>query len=226
MGAIGEALSPASSSPPPPGLPRWSADWSARTSVPHPPRRHRACPGGAPTGQLEQASPLIAASLRSSCAYRSWRPGETWATVHGALSDGRRGLPAASSLAQFLAEHRGVRNLSAPPDLSIAQILRWADRPPQQTGDWPAHNSGTVATAPGETWSAFNFSLTYGRRGMPGGMTLAQLLAGQRGVRNHLDLPPLTVDKLLAWVDLYRERQGCCPPSRRASQNTISSHLP
>ncbi len=138
-------------------------------------------------------------------------PGETWASVHGALSGGRRGLPAASSLAQLLAEHRGVRNLAALPDLTIAQILCWADRHHRQTGDWPANNSGDAATAPGETWAALNSSLTCGRRGLPGGMTLAQLLARERGVRNHRDLPPLNVDTILAWVDRYRQREGCWP---------------
>src|SRR5207244_9601494 len=42
---------------PPPGLPRWSADWSARNALPATPRRHRACPGGAPTGRLETRCP-------------------------------------------------------------------------------------------------------------------------------------------------------------------------
>ena len=40
---------------PPPGLPRWSDDWPARTHVTAPPLRlHRACPGGATSDRLER----------------------------------------------------------------------------------------------------------------------------------------------------------------------------
>ncbi len=138
-------------------------------------------------------------------------PGETWAAVQSALSSGTRGLPGDSSLPQLLAAERGVRNPAALPDLSIPQILSWADHHFQQTGDWPAHLSGAVLSALDETWGALNFSLTGGRRGLPGGISLAQLLSKERGVRNHYDLPALTVNKILGWVDLHRERDGSWP---------------
>src|SRR5205823_3864337 len=66
-------------------------------------------------------------------------PGETWTAVEVALVQGRRGLALAggSSLALLLAEHRGVRNFWSRPDLTIEQILAWADAHHQRTGRWP-----------------------------------------------------------------------------------------
>src|SRR5262245_35930304 len=52
--------------------------------------------------------------------------------------------------------------------------------------------------------TACDAALRLGLRGLPGGSSLARLLAARRGVRNHLDLPPLTVTKVLAWADRYR----------------------
>ena len=50
-------------------------------------------------------------------------PGDTWAIVDNALRGGRRGLPAGSSLARLLAQHRGVPNRAAAPPLSVGQVL-------------------------------------------------------------------------------------------------------
>ena len=54
-------------------------------------------------------------------------------------------------------------------------------------------------------------ALHKGQRGLPGGSTLARLLAEHRGVRNHLRLPPLKVRQILAWADAYRQRTGKWP---------------
>ena len=61
--------------------------------------------------------------------------------------------------------------------------------------------SGDVMDAPGETWAIINGSLSKGRRGLPSGSTLAQLLEENRGVRNKQNLPGLTVDQILQWAD-------------------------
>jgi hypothetical protein len=45
--------------------------------------------------------------------------GETWKGVDVALRRGSRGLPAGSTLARLLAKHRGVRNRSALPTLTV-----------------------------------------------------------------------------------------------------------
>ncbi len=137
--------------------------------------------------------------------------GETWVAVHNALSRGCRGLPGGSSLAQLLDEKRGVRNNANVPRLTCEQILTWADAHHTRTGDWPTTGSGEVVGAAGETWSGLNAALHTGLRGLPGGNSLARLLAAERGARNHLALPPLTCEQILAWADAHRTRTGRWP---------------
>jgi hypothetical protein len=103
-------------------------------------------------------------------------PGETWQSVDCALRMGHRGLPADSSVARFLSEHRGVRNPASVPRLTPKQILLWADAFHHSTGQWPARTSGSITSAPGETWSAVDAALFSGRRGLPGGVTLSGFL--------------------------------------------------
>lgn len=138
-------------------------------------------------------------------------PGETWANIHSALSQGLRGLPGGSTLAKLLAERRGVRNIMDLPDLTIGQILQWIDAHHERTGQWPDQKSGAVIGAPGETWGNIHAALYVGRRGLPGGSTLANLLAEHRGVRNIMDLPELTIDLILQWADAHCERTGKWP---------------
>ncbi|MEK7221769.1 MAG: DEAD/DEAH box helicase family protein, partial [Nitrospirota bacterium] len=138
-------------------------------------------------------------------------PGETWANIDSALIQGFRGLPGGSSLAQVLADHRGVRNIQNLPALTVEQILAWADAHHQRTGQWPSQQSGPVHDAPGEKWGNINSSLAIGHRGLPGGSSLAQVLADHRGVRNIQNLPALTVEQILAWADAHHQRTGQWP---------------
>jgi hypothetical protein len=138
-------------------------------------------------------------------------PGENWQAVDGCLQSGCRGLPGGSSLARVLAECRGARNRKALPPLPVRQILLWADAFRARHGHWPALHSGPVEDAPGETWSGLNAALQHGNRGLPGGSSLPRLLEEQRGVRNCRNLPPLTVEQILAWADAFHARQGCWP---------------
>jgi hypothetical protein len=96
--------------------------------------------------------------------------------VNAALEQGTRGLPPGSSLAQLLAEQRGRRNIQRLPRLTYPGILEWADTHYRRTGTWPTRSSGPILEAPGETWSAVNAGLQQGRRGLPPGSSLAQLL--------------------------------------------------
>jgi hypothetical protein len=128
-----------------------------------------------------------------------------------ALQQGHRGLPGGSSLAQLLAKQRGVRNVASLPPFTLRKILAWADAHHQRTGKWPLRTSGPVTEAHGETWLAIHTALTHGIRGLPGGSTLAQLLAEHRGVRNHMRLPKLTVERILSWAARYRQRTGKWP---------------
>ena len=106
----------------------------------------------------------------------------------------------ASSLARLLEEHRGAPNPKNRPPLTAGQILVWADAYFSRHGRWPQVRSGPIEDAPGETWSAVNAALEQGLRTLPGGSSLAKLLAQQRGVRNRRGLPKLTEGQVLAWV--------------------------
>lgn len=104
-------------------------------------------------------------------------PDETWLAVDMALRKGLRGLPAGSSLPRLLAQNRGVRNEKDLPRLTMRTIRAWADDHRRQFGRWPRKGSGPVAAAPEERWSAIDTALHKGRRGLPGGSSLAMLFA-------------------------------------------------
>lgn len=106
--------------------------------------------------------------------------------------------------------------------LSAAQILAWADTYHARTGRWPARNSGPVPEAPGQTWATVNQALAAGARGLPGGDTLARLLARHgRGVREALS-------GLRAWTLWEDELVRSLPPeeaARRIGRNLLEVHV-
>jgi len=53
--------------------------------------------------------------------------------------------------------------------------------------------------------------LRKGCRGLKGSSSLAQLLEAARGVRNRAHLSPLSVRKILSWVDAHHRRMGAWP---------------
>jgi hypothetical protein len=138
-------------------------------------------------------------------------PGETWNAISCALRLGRRGLPGGSSLTNFLAARRGAPVYTPCPDLSLPQVLAWADAFHARTGRWPHTRSGPIAEAPGASWHAVNTALRDGVHGLPGGSTLAALLAAERGVRNLGYLPRLRQKEILAWADAHFARTGKWP---------------
>jgi hypothetical protein len=137
--------------------------------------------------------------------------GENWRRLDNALRLGLRTLPGGSSLAQLLDEHRGVRNKQDLPPLTHEAILTWADQHRERSGSWPNEDSGPVLTAPGEVWYNVNAALREGLRTLPGGETLALLIAQKRGVRNKASTPPLTVERILAWGDAWYAARGQWP---------------
>jgi hypothetical protein len=137
--------------------------------------------------------------------------GETWSAVGQALKRGARGLPRGESLAHLWAHHFGARDLTQIPSLTIQEILRWADAHFEATGKWPHAKSGPIAPAPGETWLAIDMALRVGIRSLPGGSSLAKLLARQRNARNKTNLPRLTVRLILGWADTHYRRTGRWP---------------
>jgi len=137
--------------------------------------------------------------------------GDTWASIDFALRSGKRGLSGGLTLAQFLAQHRGKRNRKQLPRLTEELILQWADAHFARTGGWPTGDSGPIYDAPGETWTAVDIALHQGRRRIPGGSSLAFLLADKRGIENAWTLPKLSIEQILSWTDAFRERTGNWP---------------
>jgi hypothetical protein len=140
--------------------------------------------------------------------------GESWKRVDTALRKGLRGLPVGSSLALLLAEQCGARHQRRQPPLTAQQLLAWADAWHERTGRWPTADSGPLPGTGGDTWSILDQALRAGRRGLPGGSSLAQLLATRRGRRNRKRLPPLTEAQILAWADAHHRRSGRWPSDR------------
>jgi hypothetical protein len=103
---------------------------------------------------------------------------------------------------------RKRRKLWPPPRLTENQIHGWADAFHDLKGCWPRKDSGAVPGAWAQRWSAINTALQKGHRGLPGGSSLARLLAARRGVRNRKGLPHLTVPQILRWADAYHRRTG------------------
>src|SRR4051812_41070329 len=99
---------------------------------------------------------------------------------------------------------RQRRTKKRAPELTVAQILAWADAYHQRIGAWPMRDSsGRIAGSLGEKWYNVDMALRRGSRGLPGGSSLAQLLAERRGYRNRKQLPPFTVRQILARADAY-----------------------
>jgi hypothetical protein len=138
-------------------------------------------------------------------------PQETWGAVENALIKGGRGLPGGDSLAKFLARHRGVRNKAGLPPLSVDRVKTWAGAHKTRTGRWPTAHSGAIQDAPGESWAAIHSALDGGLRGLPGGDSLARLLARDCGKRNLADVPPLTLANIRRWVVRHHELTGKWP---------------
>ena len=95
--------------------------------------------------------------------------------------------------------------------LTIKPILAWADAHHERTGRWPALRAGRVREAPDMNWAVIDDSLRHGRRGLPGGSSLAQLLAKHGRKRNRGALPRLTIKQILAWADAHHRRTGQWP---------------
>jgi hypothetical protein len=138
-------------------------------------------------------------------------PKHSWAGIDTSLKVGAKGLPGGSSLFRLLRQQRGPQPRKGPPDLTVEQILRWADAYHEEHGRWPDGASGRVAAAPAESWPNISQMLRTGGRGLPGGSSLGRLLAEQRGVRNWTSLPALSIDQILAWADAHHAATGRWP---------------
>lgn len=111
-----------------------------------------------------------------SCGAVPAAPEEAWGRIDDALRQGYRGLPGGSSLARLLEEGRGRLRPQSLPDMTVEKIVAWARAHRESTGSWPSSHSGPVGDT-GETWCGVVNALRDGKRGLPGGQTLARLLA-------------------------------------------------
>jgi hypothetical protein len=110
-------------------------------------------------------------------------PGESWSSINSALERGRNGLPGGTTLRRLLVQHCGPQARRWLPTLTVGRTLAWADSHFEATGQWPSTASGPVVGAPKLTWRRINRLLRQGGRGLPGGSSLARVLAEQRGAQ-------------------------------------------
>ena len=139
---------------------------------------------------------------------------EPWKKIDHALREGPRGLPGGTTLARLLLEHRGARAPHRPPDLSIDQILAWADDHRAATGQWPTVDSGTVTEAPTETWMKIQGALLEGGRGLAEKTSLARLLVEHRAARKKKHLARLTLEQIRGWAADHHAAHGQWPTKR------------
>jgi hypothetical protein len=133
-------------------------------------------------------------------------PGETWLHVDNALTTGNRGLPRGTTLRRLLRKERGARFARKTPFFTVERILAWADAHRARTGKWPSPKSGPIPELPGVSWATVQSALSFGWRGLPGGSSLARVLAEHRAVRNRSSLPALAIPQILGWAQSFRER--------------------
>jgi hypothetical protein len=115
-----------------------------------------------------------------------------------------------------------MRNRKHPPKLTRQQILAWADAYHACAGRWPTVRSGAIMEAPHTTRQGVHDALYLGQRGLPGGSSLARLLARARGVRNIRALTPLNLRQILRWADAHERRTGTQPT--RDSGPIVDAH--
>src|SRR5262245_12430504 len=119
---------------------------------------------------------------------------------------------------------RPKRLRARPPQLSERLILMWCDDHHTRTGNWPNQNAGDVLMTVCENWQAIDMALRHGSRGLPGGSSLAKLLARCRGYRNKKGLPRLTEGVIAALADIHHWWTGEWPT--RDSGKVSASPVP
>jgi hypothetical protein len=111
-------------------------------------------------------------------------------------------------------------------DVTVEQILAWADAYHAATGKWPKPGSGTVQAAPfSVTWGTVHLALKHGRRGLPGGSSLARVRAQHRQTRSTVVLEPLTEEQIVTWAEAHRAATGHWPEEREGQVQGAPYHL-
>jgi len=116
-------------------------------------------------------------------------PHEHWMTIDESLKRGRHGLPSGWTLRKLLHKYRRRKTRIKCPDVTEAQIARWAERHFRVTGEWPLRRSGPVIDGlQHDTWRKLDFALIKGSRSLPGGSSLPRLLFEQFGIQRRSDV--------------------------------------
>ena len=96
------------------------------------------------------------------------------------------------------------------PDLTVAQILNWADDYHRRTGTWPNRRSSGVPLRD-DSWRNIDEALFRGYRGLPPGSSLPKLLFQERGVMGLSHRPKLGEAEIVRWSIAYFQRTGEWP---------------
>jgi hypothetical protein len=102
--------------------------------------------------------------------------------------------------------------------LTIDQILAWADEYHRQHGSWPHMTAGPIEGTT-ETLSGVNFALYRGRRGLTGKASLAGLLREHRGVvvrQNALD-----EETIFQWATAHYGQTGNWPSTKSGAVHGV-----
>jgi hypothetical protein len=136
---------------------------------------------------------------------------ESWFRVDCSLRLGFRGLPGGDTLAKVLHRERAARSKFQQPPLTEEMILTWARAHHARHGVRPTTYSGPVEGVPGEVWARIDTALRVGRRGLPGGSSLAALLAPEMGPPLRTPAAHLTLAQVFAWADAHHDATGHWP---------------
>lgn len=135
---------------------------------------------------------------------------ENWRKIDAALKQGHRGLTKGDSLAKLLSRKLGVHSRQTSPRLSVKRILHWCDIHKSKYGCFPTVHDAR-GPREGETWLAINASLERGNRGLPGGTSLAALLAEHRSHARGRHSPRLTIAMVVDWAKRHHKATGRWP---------------
>ncbi len=105
--------------------------------------------------------------------------GETWCRVDQAMKIGIRSLSPGDTLSNLLARTGRHRNMANLPMLTEEEILKWARRHQKQHGKWPTCRGEPqeIEGTFGERWFNIDQVMRKGMRGLPGGSSLARMIA-------------------------------------------------
>lgn len=136
----------------------------------------------------------------------------SWGIIDRCLKRGGRGLPGKSSLSAVL-RTGGAKIKSGPTrrDLTIKQVLEWADLHHMRTGQWPHRETGRLCEAPALTWGTIDRRLRQGELDSNHPVSLVELLRQHRGVWDSRGKSRLTVRLILKWADAHHARTGRWP---------------